>query len=173
MGLCILKNRGMTLLPYIMIRQKKRLKLYAIMLLSLMFLFTQIGFAAAKELAIIVNKSFPAIVLTNKDIKEIYLGQREIIEGIRLRPVDQDYNQAIRKAFMQRVINLPVDAYTTYWNNRIFQRGGIPPVLRKSSEEVVRLLVETDGAIGYVWMEEAQAAGTRVKILFTIDSGQQ
>jgi hypothetical protein len=156
-----------------MIRLKKRLKVFALTLLSLMFLFTQIGFASARELAVISNKSFPAIVLTNRDVKEIYLGQREIIEGVRLRPVDQDYNQAIRKVFMQRIIMLPVDAYSTYWNNRIFQRGGIPPVLRKSSEEVVRTVAETDGAIGYVWMEEAQAAGTRVKILFTIDSGQQ
>jgi hypothetical protein len=155
------------------LRQKKRLKLLALTLLSLMFLFTQIGFASAKELALIVNKSFPAIVLTNKDIKEIYMGQREMIEGIRLRPVDQDYNQAIRKAFMQRIIILPVDAYTTYWNNRIFQRGGIPPVLRKNSEEVVKTVVETDGAIGYIWLEEAQAVATRVKVLFTIDSGQQ
>lgn len=158
---------------HLMIRQKKRLKLWALTLLSLMFLFTQIGFAAARELAIIVNKSFPAIVLTNKDIKEIYLGQREIIEGIRLKPVDQDYNQAIRKVFMQRIIMLPVDAYSTYWNNRIFQRGGIPPVLRKSSEEVVKTVVETDGAIGYVWLEEAQTVASRVKVLFTIDSGQQ
>lgn len=158
---------------HLMIGQKKRLKLLALTLLSLMFLFTQIGFVAAKELAIIANKSFPAIVLTNKDIKEIYLGQREIIEGIRLKPVDQDYNQVIRKAFMQRIIVLPVDAYSTYWSNRIFQRGGIPPILRKSSEEVVKTVVETDGAIGYVWLEEAQTVATRVKVLFTIDSGQQ
>ncbi len=155
-----------------MIRQKKRLKLLTLTLLSLMFLCTQITVAAARELAIIANKSFPAIVLTNKNVKEIYLGQREIIEGIRLKPVDQDYNQAIRKVFMQRIIMLPVDAYSTYWNNRIFQRGGIPPALRKSSEEVVKTVVETDGAIGYVWLEEAQTVATRVKVLFTIDAGQ-
>lgn len=47
------------------------------------------------------------------------------------------------------------------------------PNLLDFLDEVVKTVVETDGAIGYIWLEEAQAVATRVKVLFTIDSGQQ
>src|SRR5437660_1211162 len=49
--------------------------------------------ANAKELAIIADKTFPVDTITLSTLQEIYLGKKEIIGDVRLKPVDQRDNQ--------------------------------------------------------------------------------
>ena len=127
--------------------------------------------ADAKELAVIAGKSFPVDTLTLVALQEIYRGEKQIIGGDRLKPIDQRDTQEIKFLFLDTVLHLARERYITYWNNRLFQEGGIPPVLKKNSEEVILTVEEMVGAIGYVWLEEAKATKGRVKILLMINIG--
>jgi len=128
--------------------------------------------ANARELAVIAGKSFPADSVTLGDVQRIYKGEKQILADTRLKPIDQRDKQLIKSEFLDKVLHLSPEVYLTYWNNRLFREGGIPPTLKDNSQEVIAAVENTDGAIGYVWLDEAKTAHNRIKILLTIDTVQ-
>jgi ABC-type phosphate transport system substrate-binding protein len=124
--------------------------------------------AEIREIAVISGKSFPADAMTLEEIKEIYRGERQLIGGKRLKPIDQRDTQSIRTQFLSKVLNFSGDEYVTYWNNRLFREGGIPPIPKDNSAEVIAAVQETDGAIGYVWLTDTTDSKANLKILLTI-----
>lgn len=137
------------------------------------FIFVESAVTAdAREVAVIAGKSFPVDSVTLDTLQAIYNGEKQIIAGVRLKPIDQRDNQQIKSLFLDRVLDLTRIGYATYWNNRLFREGGIPPALKNNPQEVIEAVEDTSGAIGYVWLEEAKAAKEHVKILLTINVGQ-
>lgn len=122
--------------------------------------------AQPDNLVIVASQLYPASRLTRGDVQEIYLGHRMIEQFLRIRPIDQS-DPAIRTTFLQSVLNLSKDAYIDHWNRLLFQQGGLPPLLKDSPNDVIKELLKTDGAIGYLW--ERDAAGQNgLKVLLVI-----
>jgi len=179
MGLCVLMKEA-TNLESTLLNNRFKSKMSAASLLSKIgglvllysfFVLIMVGTGAAadiKEIAMISGKSFPSDALTLEEVKEIYRGERQLIRGVRLKPIDQRDSQPIRGNFLNKVMNFSGDEYVTYWNNRLFREGGIPPLPKNNSTEVISTVQDTDGAIGYVWLDEATAAKADLKILLTI-----
>ncbi|HET6465800.1 MAG TPA: hypothetical protein VFH55_09355 [Nitrospiria bacterium] len=141
-----------------------------VFLLALSIL-SMVGAGAAaeiKEIAVISGKSFPADAMTLEEIREIYRGEKQLIGGQRLKPIDQRDTQAIRIQFLNKVLNFSGDEYVTYWNNRLFREGGIPPIPKNNSADVISAVQDTDGAIGYVWLSDTTDSKANLKILLTI-----
>jgi len=146
-----------------------KLEILVFLLASFMLILVGAGSAAeVKEIAVISSKSFTADALTLEEVKEIYRGEKQIIAGQRIKPIDQRDTQSIRNQFLNKVLNLSGDEYVTYWNNRLFREGGIPPIPKNSSAEVIAAVQETDGAIGYVWLTDTADSKANLKILLTI-----
>jgi len=141
-----------------------------LLVLSAFVVVGTVGGADTKELAVIAGKSFPVDALILDDVKEIYRGEKQIISGVRLKPIDQRDSQPIRTEFLDKVLHLSGDEYVTYWNNRLFREGGIPPIPKNNSGDVITTVKETDGAIGYVWLDETTSEKANLKILLTIHS---
>lgn len=122
-----------------------------------------------REIAVVVKKTFPADTLTLADLKEIYLGHKRILGRVRLTPLDQRGDQEINAVFLKRIMGLSRSQYLDHWLKLLYREGGRPPFIKKNSEDVLSTVEEITGAIGYVWSDEAKAAGNRVKILITIE----
>jgi hypothetical protein len=184
MGLCFLKDEA-TELKILLTNSQVKTKKYvpsrltewggmgllfalSVFILSLHIMVGSGAAADIKEIAVISGKSFPPDALTLEEVKEIYRGERQLIRGVRLKPIDQRDSQPIRGNFLNKVMNFSGDEYVTYWNNRLFREGGIPPIPKNNSAEVIATVQDTDGAIGYVWLDEATAAKADLKILLTI-----
>jgi ABC-type phosphate transport system substrate-binding protein len=131
----------------------------ALLLAGLFFALS--GRLEAREIAVIVNADGPLTRLSQTELVEIFLGQKEMANGVRIRPIDQDESQEIREAFLSNVLHLSHRAYINHWNHRLFREGGIPPLLKNDSSEVIRTVREREGAVGYVWASEAKAPGIR------------
>lgn len=125
--------------------------------------------AASDKIAIVANQHYPVPQLTIEQLREIYLGRKTIEQFLRIRPVDQS-DPAIRNIFLQRGLDLASrDVYITHWNRLLFQKGGLPPLLKDSPDDVVTELLKTDGAIGYLWLEDAQnRAGLKILLVFPV-----
>ncbi len=141
-----------------------------LLILAVLLLGGPTVLANAKELAVVAKKTFPIDAITLDNLKEIYLGQKQIIGGLRLRPVDQRDDLEIKQSFLQ-ALQLSGLVYSTYWNNRLFREGGNSPISAQNSEEVIKTVETVDGAIGYIWLEEAKEASGRIKVLLSIDTG--
>ena len=122
-----------------------------------------------QTMVIIAGTSFPKDRLTIQELKALYLGETQLLQDLRIHPVDQRENQLIRKRFLERVVQMTRDRYIDYWNLRLFRYGGFSPLLRNTGREVIETVREQDGSLGYVWLEEARNE-PGIKILLTLDN---
>jgi hypothetical protein len=122
---------------------------------------------APRAVAFVAGAGFPVDTLKLDQVREIYLGRIEIVGGIRVKPVDQREGQPIRRAVLAGLLRMSRDQYIEHWNLHLFQEGGFTPLLRRTSREVLDTVREIEGAVGYVWLDEAQGQ-PQVKILHTL-----
>jgi ABC-type phosphate transport system substrate-binding protein len=82
-------------------------------------------------------------------------------DGQPLRPVDQPADSPTRRRFSQDALRRPVSGVKEYWLQAIFSGRGVPPPEVDSDAEVVKFVLQTAGAIGYV-SSDAALGGAKV-----------
>jgi len=116
----------------------------------------------------VARQDFPNDRITKEELRSIYLGEVQIIHGFRLAPIDQPHKQPIREAFLSQILQMTRDQYLEYWNKRLYQKGGLTPLLEENSHKVIEAVQEKAGSLGYVWLEEVNK-DEKVKVLLTIE----
>jgi hypothetical protein len=71
-------------------------------------------------------------------------------DGETIRPVDLLGNSPVRRRFSEDVLERPVSAVRSYWQQLIFSGRGVPPPELDNDEAVVRYVIRHPGAVGYV-----------------------
>ncbi len=125
--------------------------------------------ANARELAIIANKDYTLDSISAFAVRDIYLGEKTLERGVKIRPMDQR-DEAIKRKFIERVMGNSVDGYKAYWIKKFFQEGVNPPTAKGSPYEVIQAISQTVGAIGYVWVDDIKG-DPGIKILLKIEVG--
>ncbi len=125
------------------------------------------AFAIADDIVVIANENYPANRLTLQSVKSIYLGEKEYERSVKIKPINQKDANLIKKEFIEKALSATVDVYRSYWLKKVFKEGAIPPPSKESSQEVIKTVIYEDGAVGYVWSEEAQRE-TGIKVLLII-----
>lgn len=100
----------------------------------------------------------PSVELAVGDVRNIYLGEKQLAGGLRLLPVD---NSACQDAFLAAVLQTNARNYTARWRRKNFREGLLPPAVRGSDAEVMSFVRSTPGAVGYL----AGRAGPGVVVL--------
>jgi len=85
--------------------------------------------------------------VTERDVREIYLGEKELAVGIRLAPVDNANEQ---REFLAVVLKLDVTKYNALWTKKSFRDALNPPPLHVNDAAVIQAVLRTPGGIGYV-----------------------
>lgn len=132
--------------------------------LSFAFFLPLPAAAYADEIAIISNSAFPRSSLTTAQVKDIYLGKIEILDGVKIKPIDQ--KSALKKDFLSKILQLNDENYKSHWIKRVFREGGAPPAVKVSTDDVLSAVNEDKCAIGYISADEAKGK-SGIKVLFT------
>ena len=96
------------------------------------------------------------LAVSAEDIRDIYLGDRQITGGVRIAPLD---NASLQHEFLDRVVRLDAGRYGTVWTKKGFREGLNAPPVKASDLEVASAVRARPGTIGYV---SAVPAGVRV-----------
>jgi hypothetical protein len=123
--------------------------------------------AASSDLVFIAAKSFPADSLTLEDIQNIYLGKKRVVGRSIVVAVDQSEAEPIKLEFLKRVLRLSHAEYRAQLMKRRFQEGAVTPKFEPTSAAVLRDVVETEGAVGYVYRSEVES-NPDVKVLAVV-----
>jgi hypothetical protein len=99
---------------------------------------------AAGEIYVIAH---PGLQVTERDVRDIYLGEKELAAGIKLAPVDNANEQ---REFLATVLKLDVTKYNALWTKKSFRDALNPPPVRINDAEVIQAVMRTPGGIGYV-----------------------
>lgn len=99
---------------------------------------------SAGDVFVIANN---ATTLTSEEIKDVYLGDKQLIGASKAMPID---NSALQKEFLEKVIKVDSAKYGAIWTKKGFRDGLNPPPLKSGDAEVIAVVKATAGAVGYV-----------------------
>jgi ABC-type phosphate transport system substrate-binding protein len=121
--------------------------------------------AADAGVKVIVHPS-RAERLTKNDVRAIYLRQRRLWDdGATIVPINLEAGSEARERFSESVFGQGSRRLATYWNQRYFEEGGLPPATLASQEAVIRFVAGNENAIGYVTQE---TVGDAVKVVLAL-----
>lgn len=112
--------------------------------------------AMASDVYVIAH---PSVELTQAELKDVYLGDKQFVGRMQLMPVD---NAAIQGDFLAKALKMKASQYTALWIKKGFRNSQVAPETKSGDAEVIKFVQKTPGALGYVG---APAAG--VKVLHT------
>jgi ABC-type phosphate transport system substrate-binding protein len=122
---------------------------------------------AADDFVVIAHPSVQGTSVHRSDLAAVFLrkvsrwGDRSLAV-----PVDQSATSAVRRAFSETVLGMPVSTALQYWQKQMFatppQR---PPAVKASDAEVIAFVGSTSGAVGYVSARASLPAGVKALTL--------
>lgn len=116
-------------------------------------------------IAVIVSATNQDIRLDTTRLSLIYRRKlRFWPEGRRVHPINLPVAHPLRQRFSRAVLDSAPEALEDYWRERYFL-GVEPPFVVHSTEAMIRLVAQTEGALGYV---NACAVDERVRILLYV-----
>ncbi|WP_349744428.1 hypothetical protein [Roseateles cavernae] len=142
---------------------KERLSaLPVISLLALLWAVPALPAAAATDLIVIAHKDVALDKISPERVTQIFLRQQQNWpDGLAIQPIDLREGSGLRRAFYDQVTGRSPGQLRAYWARQSFTGMGLPPRQVDSDEEVVRLVQNTPGAIGYVMRKPSSS----VKVL--------
>lgn len=104
------------------------------------------------EFQVIVHASNPHFNLTKEEISNLFLKKltRWKKTSELVYPVDLLENSPVREQFSKKIHGKKIAAIKAYWQQQIFSGREIPPLEKKSDQEVLKYIEQKAGAIGYV-----------------------
>ncbi len=118
--------------------------------------------ALAEDSIIICNKNIPDSGLSKKELEDIFLGKKtrwsdeQKITFVILKGGEAHVN------FLSRYVDKTESQFIMYWKKMVFTGEGRLPKAFDTSDELLKYVSETSGAIGYV---PSHVASDRVKTL--------
>lgn len=110
-------------------------------------LAVMIGLASLGVYAQVVAITHPSITLTAEDLRDVFLGEKQLAGSTKLVPVD---NASAQDLFLAKVVKLDATKYTNAWTKKSFRDGLTPPSIKATDAEVIDFVKRTSGAVGYV-----------------------
>jgi hypothetical protein len=87
------------------------------------------------------------VSLRAEDVRDVYIGEKSFSGALRLAPAD---NMAAQAAFLEKVIKVSADRYTSLWTKKSFRDGANPPAVKANDAEAIAYVRQTPGACSYV-----------------------
>lgn len=123
--------------------------------------------AAGSDLAVIVNPESGVSELSRAEVINIFLGrQRRLPSGVAALTVDLAGASDEKRQFYSRLVGKEPAEINSYWARLVFSGRGAAPWQAESPEEVLDIVENYKGAIGYI--ERHRVVDGRVKIVHTL-----
>lgn len=121
----------------------------------LLFLFFMIESCLSAEVVLITHKDHKNSI-SSSELKGIYLGKsRSWGSGGAVLPVVIRSGKT-HEEFLKKIIGKTPTQFRIYWKRAVFTGAGLPYHTARDEEEVVRIVEENRGAVGYVQREIAE-----------------
>ncbi len=133
----------------------------------LLFFFVAITVTSEEDLqiAIIVNKSVPDKEIDKNILSDIYtLNKQYWDDGSKVVVIDKKGEDIIKSLFYERLKLSPAQLQKI-WIRKQFSGKGHAPMTYKTESEILKIIEDTPGAIGYISLD---SVNSRVRVIATI-----
>ena len=87
------------------------------------------------------------VTLRPTEVRDVYIGEKSFAGTARLAPAD---NFAAQAEFLEKVVKVSADRYTSLWTKKSFRDGANPPPVKANDAEAIAYVRQTPGACSYV-----------------------
>ncbi len=115
------------------------------------------------DIYVIAHKNSAIQNLNLETLKEIYLGNRQYINELRVLPLDQDSQESTRQQFYQDIIQKPQGQLISHWSRLIFTGKGQAPIALSGDQSIVNFVSNNPNVIGYI---NKKFISSNVKIIY-------
>jgi hypothetical protein len=124
-------------------------------------LLLQIGLSGAAVAADLFVICHPGVKLQPAEVRDMFLGEKQFSGSLILQPAD---NNAAQPAFLDKVLKMGADKYSTAWTKKSFRDGLNPPPVKGTDAEALDYVRRTVGACSYT----STAPGNGVVLIETL-----
>jgi len=131
-------------------RPRKVLAWLAPVLFCIALLAPMPSHAVPEPLAVIVASSSPLQSVSLAELRNLYMGLSQRVQGHKVIPLNQATGITGRESFDRSVLGMSPDQAGRYWIGRRIRGEGRPPRSVGSERLLARVVARLPGAIGYV-----------------------
>ena len=100
---------------------------------------------------VVVHEMNPVSTLSKDDLRRLFLKKiTRWRHGRSVRVIDNDPKSRAREHFSRDIHGKPVHDVQRHWHRQAISGSNMPPMVKKSDEEVLAFVRANPGAIGYV-----------------------
>lgn len=104
-----------------------------------------------EELVVVVNSASGVTRMTQEEVVAIFMGrQNRLPSGLLALPVEPVGDAVLRARFYGSLANVSLPQVRSYWARLFFSGQAQPPRQAQTPEEVIRVVLDNRGAIGFV-----------------------
>lgn len=105
------------------------------------------GFSIASQAEDLYVICHPSVSLTESELRDVFLGEKQFAGSIRLAPAD---NSAAREAFLQVVLKMDSSKYLTLWVKKSFREAVNQPLPTANNAEALAYVRRARGGCSYI-----------------------
>jgi len=118
------------------------------------------------DLVVITHPAAGVEKLDRNEVVNLFFGRhRQLPSGIPAIPLDQPSTSQERTAFYAMLVGKNLSEINAYWARLVFSGRMQPPRQTISSSELLSLVRDNRGAVGYV---DRQKSDSRVKVVYEL-----
>ena len=127
--------------------------------------------AANAELVVVVSATSGIEKLSRDEVIDVFMGRtRKFPNGMHAMPVDISNQHPEKAMFYQTLIGRELAEVNSYWARLRFSGQGTPPLQADNTDEIIRLVADNKGAIGYI---ERKKLDRRLKLVYALNPATQ
>lgn len=116
------------------------------------------------ELVVVANQKSGIEQLSQAEVIHLFMGRlRQLPSGITSLPLDFPTESNERTTFYRQLVNKEPAEIRAYWSRLTFSGGSRPPQTVGSREDLIRIITQNQGALGYL---DRSNLDNRVKVVF-------
>lgn len=137
----------------------------------LWLLTSSTAFADTRSLVLVTSETSPALELSGKEIRWLFMGLPVVKAGQRIEPLINATNPLVYEVFLQKVIYMSAQNYERRLVVRAFRLGGRRPEKYDNQVILLRNLRENPNAVTFMWQDDAQRQAN-IKIVTELWAGK-
>lgn len=137
---------------------------HVLLCLTILFAVSRAS-GSAETYKIVMHADRNMTAVTRAELSDMFLGHTAAwSDGTRIVLVDQIATSQVRQDFSREVHGRSAAAIRSYWLQVMYSGRGVPPVEKKTDEEVLAYVATHPGAIGYVTSAASTGALQLLKV---------
>lgn len=108
------------------------------------------GVSFGGDFVVIVSKDCPLTSVSSTDLKRLYTGKLENIDGTSVSGTNLSLDNPAAVSFLSEIVGMATADYKSFWLAQQIRGGSTAPSVKKTVSDMILYVKDNTNAVGYV-----------------------